>query len=1197
MAYIHSLGSSLAIDAFTETYKTTPTIYFYCSYGELERREAAPVLATLLKQLSMRSENMDPQVVAVFDKGLSMSMEPSAKSLRAAFSRFEQTFIVVDALDECSKDERKLLVSFFTGLIRSNPHGIKILLTSRPESDLEHLLKGSSKFLINANDTTKDIRPYVAAVLTEHIANCAILDGMVKPELQQRLIDTISDQADGMFLWAKLQLDHICKEPNEKAIIAQLGKLPLGLDNSYDRIWKGITGPSSTVNERKYAFRTLKWVLHAKRPLSPQEILEATALEVDPQSSGSPQPASSPDYLIRVCGNFIALDVQTNGFRFIHYSVQEFLKDIPDLRDDNILANACLTVLGVTDTEHGKQNLNIYEYASHNWEKHCDSWNTIDEHRAILIQGFLLNALAFADWQRHRGLQQGFRSAGYYRLLSHFNLPILLEHLLQHGQHQTHQPELSAALIIAADRGYLVVVQLLLRAGVNPNSRGGWCGSPLQAASYRGFGDVVKLLLQADIDIDATGGYYGSALGAAIATHSEPLVQQLLDSGANANSHCEYDVPVLLAAVFQGSQRMVDMLITAGADIDAQSGGFSSALYTAARAGNTNIVQLLLDGGATVNALSGKHNGSALYIASGKGQCKVVEQLLAAKADPNIEGGKYGFALCYATRGGHSRVAEQLLTAKADPNIAGGEYGSALSYAASGGHSRIVTLLLGASADVNREVRSRHPVALCAAISRRSVECVDILISAGASVQTTNWTYPLHRAVSCGYEELVDKLLDSRSDPNSRSLSSGLAYELPLSLAAAAGFEMIVGSLIRAGAKPNKIDNDHTALLLAVKYGTDIMVEVLLAGGADPNNPLTSPTPLAAAVERQSELTIKRLLAVGADINDAGILLLAVSGKNISVVNLLLEAGADVNLECADGSSPLFNAVRWGSLDMIATLLSAGADIHYLEGDPYPQSAFTFAAQRGDLDIMEVLLKVDADINTVVALGPALQCAIEWGEDDIFRVLLKAGADVNARGNTGLTALQLACSIGRGWALPLLLQAGAEVNLLGGKGGSILQQAVLYCPKGCVELLLNAGADVNLAGGKYGSALQAAAYSNPRVVERLLMAGADVNALGGMYGSALQAAACNSDLEIMRLLLSAGADPNAVSGPRGSALQAAAHWGHEKAVELLLKAGANVNSRGGRHGSALQDTTDKECRALLLSWGAIDDDLVDSDSE
>lgn len=1107
---------------------------------------------------------MDPQVVAVFDKGLSMSMEPSAKSLRAALSRFEQTFIVVDALDECSKEERKLLVSFMTGLIRSNPLGIKILLTSRPGSDLQHLLKGSSKFLINANDTTKDIRPYVAAVLTEHIGNCAILDGMVKPELQQRLIDTISDQAHGLFLWAKLQLDHICKEPNEMSIIAQLGKLPLGLDNTYDRIWKGITGPSSTVNERKYAFRTLKWVLHAKRSLSPQEILEATALEVGPQSSGLPQPASSPDYLIRVCGNFIAVDLQTNGFRFIHYSVQEFLKQIPDLRDDDILANTYFTVLGVTDTEHRKKTLNIYEYASHNWEKHCDAWNTIVDHRRILIQGFLLKGPAFADWQRHRGLQQGFRSAGYYRLLSYFNLPVILKHLLQHGQHQTHQPELSAALIIAADRGYLVVVQQLLRAGVNPNSRGGWCGSPLQAACYRGFADVVKLLLQADIDIDAIGGYYGSALGAAIAAHSEPVVQQLLDSGANANSHGEEDGPVLRAAVLKGSQRMVEMLLTAGADINAQSKEFTSALYTAAREGNVNLVQLLLDPGATVNALSGKHNGSALYIASGKGQYKVVEQLLAAKADPNIECGKYGSALCYAARGGHSRVVE---------------------------------LLLGASADVNRRVERRHSDALCAAISGRSVECVDILIRAGASVQTTNGTYPLHTAVSCGYEELVDKLLDSSSDPNSCSPSFG--YRFPLLIAITAGFETIVGRLIRGGANPNEIGETYTALCLAVLHGSEVMVEVLLAGGADPNNPFTSTTPLAAAVQTGSELKIQRLLAAGADINarqHPGLLSVAVTHKNYSVVKMLLEAGMDVNLECRDGFSPFLTAVRNGPLELVENLLPAGADIHTTQGGDYPGSAFSIAAQRGDRDMMQVLLKAVADINTVVDLGPALHCAIESNSKSVFGLLLKAGADVNAQAGNGETALVVACRKKLRWALRLLLRAGADVNVPGGKFGNVLQAAVLH-GRHFVELLLNAGADVNLAGGEYGSALQAAVLTrDARVAQRLRMAGADVNALGGVYGSALQAAASGNMTEHIRLLLSAGADPNARGGLYGSALQAAARYNCKEVIELLLKAGANVNSRGG-YGSASHVTKDEECRALLLSWGAMDDDFVGSDSE
>lgn len=1117
----------------------------------------------------MRSENMDPQVVAVFDKGLSMSMEPSAKSLRAALSRFAQTFIVVDGLDECSKEERKLLVSFMTGLIRSNPHGIKILLTSRPESDLEHLLKGSSKFLVNANDTTKDIRPYVAAVLAEHIANRAILDGMVKPELQQSLIDTISDQADGMFFWAKLQLDLICKEPNEKSIIAQLSKLPLGLDNTYDRMWTGITGPSSTVNERKYAFRTLKWVLHAKRPLSPKEILEATGLQVGSESSGVlglPQPASSAEHLIRVCGNFIALDVQTNGFRFIHYSVQEFLKEIPDLRDDDILANGCLTVLGVTDTEHGKQYLNIYDYASDNWEKHCDSWNTIDDHRETLIQRFLLNGPAFSIWQRHRGLPQGFRSAGYYRLLSYFNLPVILEHLLQHDEHQTHQSELSAALIIAADRGYLTVVQQLLRAGANPNSRGGWCGSPLQVASYRGFTDVVKVLLQADVDIDAMGGYYGSALNAAIAAHSEPVVQQLLYSGANANSHSELDGPVLRAAVLKRSRRIVEMLLLSGAEIDAQSTEFSSALYTAAREGNANLVQVFLDGGATVNALSGKHNGSALYIASGKGEYKVVEQLLAARANPNIECGKYGSALCYAARCGHSRV---------------------------------VKLLLGASAYVNCRVDRRHSDALCAAISGRCVECVDILITAGASVQTTNRTYPLHTAVSCGYEELVDKLLDSGANPNSYSPLPRFKYRFPLLVAAAAGFETIVERLIRAGANPNKIYDRHTALELAVQKGTEGMVEVLLASGADPNSHATGQSPLEAAVRERRERIVKRLLDAGADINvthSPCLLYLAVLSRDNNILKLLLEAGSVVNPRCPTHYSPFLSAVQWGSLEMVENLLSAGADLYY-KGD-FTRSALGTAVRCGRQELVQLLLRAGADINSVVDGAPPLHDAIESNWENIFGLLLKAGADVNARGSKGETALVLACRKNRRWALQLLLQAGADVNALVLGSGSALQAAVYLDYDDFVEDLLNAGADVNLAEGHYGSALQAAVSKrNTRVVERLLMAGADVNALGGVYGSALQAAASEKMPKLIRLLLSAGADPNAPGGPSGSALQAAARSDCEEVIELLLKAGANVNSRGGHHASALKATKDKGCRALLLSWGAIDRDLVGSDSE
>lgn len=107
-----------------------------------------------------------------------------------------------------------------------------------------------------------------------------------------------------------------------------------------------------------------------------------------------------------------------------------------------------------------------------------------------------------------------------------------------------------------------------------------------------------------------------------------------------------------------------------------------------------------------------------------------------------------------------------------------------------------------------------------------------------------------------------------------------------------------------------------------------------------------------------------------------------------------------------------------------------------------------------------------------------------------------------------------------------------------------------------------------------------------RLQGRILMAGADVNALGGKYGSALQAAASKSSPELIRLR-----SAPVPTQMRGVVLAVLLY------KRLLLKAGANVNSRGGRDGSVFRIIKDEECRALLLSWGAIDHDFVGSVSE
>jgi ankyrin repeat protein len=45
------------------------------------------------------------------------------------------------------------------------------------------------------------------------------------------------------------------------------------------------------------------------------------------------------------------------------------------------------------------------------------------------------------------------------------------------------------------------------------------------------------------------------------------------------------------------------------------------------------------------------------------------------------------------------------------------------------------------------------------------------------------------------------------------------------------------------------------------------------------------------------------------------------------VVECLLSSGADVNLRCEDGKSPLFIASQHGRCDVVKCLFSSGADI------------------------------------------------------------------------------------------------------------------------------------------------------------------------------------------------------------------------------------------------------------------------------
>jgi len=127
-------------------------------------------------------------------------------------------------------------------------------------------------------------------------------------------------------------------------------------------------------------------------------------------------------------------------------------------------------------------------------------------------------------------------------------------------------------------------------------------------------------------------------------------------------------------------------------------------------------------------------------------------------------------------------------------------------------------------------------------------------------------------------------------------------------------------------------------------------------------------------------------------------------------VQALIAAGADVNaLIAADrasinnGWTPLMFACYFDRLDVVQTLIDAGADVHARS-----DGGRTVLMHCTQLEIVQCLITAGTNVNAHCDHGwTALLCACDRGQLDIVQYLIAAGADVTARLRWGYTALDV----------------------------------------------------------------------------------------------------------------------------------------------------------------------------------------------
>lgn len=169
--------------------------FIYCNYKSKQEHIFKGFILCLLKQLIQDRPILPLEIKSLYQRYLDTRTHPSIDEvinvLRTFLAIYSRAFIVVDALDECSKSDREQLLE--TLFEFQSQMQINIFATSRPLPDVMKRFGANIQLEIRAND--EDVQMY----LENHILK---LPSFVSrnSDLQKEIITQIINAVDGMYV-------------------------------------------------------------------------------------------------------------------------------------------------------------------------------------------------------------------------------------------------------------------------------------------------------------------------------------------------------------------------------------------------------------------------------------------------------------------------------------------------------------------------------------------------------------------------------------------------------------------------------------------------------------------------------------------------------------------------------------------------------------------------------------------------------------------------------------------------------------------------------------------------------------------------------------------------------------------------------------------------------------------------------------
>ena len=519
-------------------------------------------------------------------------------------------------------------------------------------------------------------------------------------------------------------------------------------------------------------------------------------------------------------------------------------------------------------------------------------------------------------------------------------------------------------------------------------------------------------------------------------------VKELLCNGADIGTTALVDDNLLCVAAFFGFYKLIPVLIDYGFSISYEPGAYTP-LVIAAQYGNLPCVKAITTRKEYNPNTAGAHR--ALHEAAHYGNFHIISTLMKAGASEKYidSEGSLSVTLHTAAAYDHRAVVEKLLALGADPFCSNKYYGpyctcTALSFAAQFDCSSVVKPLIDAGLSPTKPCEDN--------------EHVTPVMEANVKGFCTF----LKTVVDCGYDpnslgpqgcSLLEHALHVRFYQKREKMPLTIS-PVHLERLIAIGCS-VVGSSSQSGLKPMHLAaqfNDIQAIRILLKHRVDIAVRT-------DSKKCETPICIAAA------------------------------HNHPQIIEILANAGANLNVGNSDGWSPLHAAIQQGAMDSCRKLLVLGADPN--SRGERGMTPLHIAAVYDRVDMIKMLVFHGGDLSAIYdsmptearkrkvilkALSPGsysgaaseyyyqtpLHVAVECEARNAIHELIKLGADIDAR-NTGRTPLHNAASSGFTSIVSDLIAAGASMEMMTVEGMNPLQDAIIVGHASVVRELVKSG--------------------------------------------------------------------------------------------------------------------------------------------